>query len=39
MNSAFGKLKSILPEEQMEMAEKRIPEMVALKGKCGELVE
>ena len=39
MKSGFGKLKANLPEEQMKMAEVRIPEMLALKRKLQELVE
>ena len=39
LNSAFGKLKSILPEEQLKKAEERIPEMHALKSKCAEKIE
>ena len=39
MKLEFGKLKSILPEEQLKKAEERIPEMHAFKGKCAEKIE
>ena len=39
MKTGFGELKTNLPEQQMRQAEKRIPEMLALKSKCSELIE
>ena len=39
MESEFFKLKSDLPEEQLKLAELRIPEMLTLKAEFLELIE
>ena len=36
---AFDELKLSLPEEMMKRAEKRIPEMITVKGRLAELFE